>query len=548
MMRHFNYRWGGILILIVCISVFAIGAQGIEKQKQSGGKPRADAIIIDELSVYGKLERPAVVFLHDLHTEALEKKNKDCSVCHLREPNVSNIPETLNSALPRGDHQSMKFKRLMNTNRKEVMDIYHDNCIECHRQIQSEGEKAGPVVCGECHKQNAVYSKNRLPMGMDKSLHFRHVKSQEKKCERCHHEYDPQQNSLIYEKNKEGSCRHCHKDVPTQEAKVILSKASHTACIDCHQKTKAEHLLKGDDFKGGPIKCVGCHDAVERSKIEKIADVPRMERQQPDAIFVKTLRKGEEPVLTRMNAVPFDHKAHETYNDTCRVCHHASMQACNSCHTLKGSKEGKFIKTEQAMHRINSDASCIGCHNEKQASKECAGCHGFIAKTSKPDNQSCVSCHLMILTKNLDPTVLSDDESKILAAKVLEARQPITETYSDEEIPEKVVIKDLIEKFDKVELPHRKIVRTLVGNIKENKLAAYFHTEKGTVCQGCHHNSPISMTPPKCGACHGIPFNEATPFRPGRVAAYHQQCMGCHQQMKLEKPTGCYDCHKELKK
>jgi len=87
-------------------------------------------------------------------------------------------------------------------------------------------------------------------------------------------------------------------------------------------------------------------------------------------------------------------------------------------------------------------------------------------------------------------------------------------------------------------------------NIKDNKLAGYFHAEKGTVCQSCHHNSPLDKQPPHCGSCHGKPFDERNILKPGIIGAYHQQCMGCHQVLKLEKPksTGCTDCHEEAKR
>ncbi|MFO7708505.1 MAG: hypothetical protein R6V84_10065, partial [Desulfobacterales bacterium] len=45
--------------------------------------PRADIIRIDGLKQFGSLERPAVVFLHEKHTQALAPKNKDCAACHL---------------------------------------------------------------------------------------------------------------------------------------------------------------------------------------------------------------------------------------------------------------------------------------------------------------------------------------------------------------------------------------------------------------------------------------------------------------------------------
>ena len=44
------------------------------------------------------------------------------------------------------------------------------------------------------------------------------------------------------------------------------------------------------------------------------------------------------------------------------------------------------------------------------------------------------------------------------------------------------------------------------------------------------------------------PFDEKNLTRPGLKAAYHQLCLGCHEVMKIEKPspTGCTDCHKEV--
>ena len=137
-----------------------------------------------------------------------------------------------------------------------------------------------------------------------------------------------------------------------------------------------------------------------------------------------------------------------------------------------------------------------------------------------------------------------------VAGMLLKSRKSVTDTYKDDDIPEKVTIKKLVDKYEKVELPHRKIVRTLVKNLKDNKIANYFHTDQGTICQGCHHNSPIDKKPPKCGSCHGKPFNENALTRPGIKGAYHQQCMNCHKILNLEKPkaTACTECHKEKKK
>jgi hypothetical protein len=140
-----------------------------------------------------------------------------------------------------------------------------------------------------------------------------------------------------------------------------------------------------------------------------------------------------------------------------------------------------------------------------------------------------------------------DPKDNMMAAILLEKRQPVTATYPDEQIPEKVTIKQISDQYGPVELPHRKIVKTLAAKIKDNKIAGTFHRDAGTLCQGCHHASPETQKPPKCGSCHGKPFDANNPLRPGLMAAFHQQCMECHSAMGLKKPqaTDCTGCHKK---
>ncbi len=556
-------RWTAIIGLAAIVSFYCIGTKGFADLSKDS--KRADVITIDTLKIFGDIERPEVVFLHDLHTDALEKKKKDCSTCHLSGSNYEVIPDTLKTAVKNIDQLSPKFKRLKDISRKEVMDIYHNNCIECHTNMSAEGDKSGPVACGDCHKKDTA-SSSRLPMGFDKSLHFRHSKAQEKKCEQCHHKYDEKAKKLVYAKEKEGSCRFCHMK-ETEENRISMKLASHLSCIDCHRKKLAKKI------HAGPVKCAGCHDAEKQKMIEKVTPVPRMERKQPDFTLITTDRKD---ISARMNFVPFDHKAHEEYNDTCRVCHHADMEKCSKCHTLAGKKEGNNIRIEQAMHKMGTEKTCTGCHEIKQDDKKCAGCHVFMQRTRKKEASSCLACHMkepevvemrgqagdmtysnatsgsasdgsVVYYNTLSSDQLTEKELAEAAALMLKTRKPVTETIKDEKIPEKVVIKDMVDKYGPVELPHRKIVLTLANNIKDNKLANYFHKEKGTLCQGCHHNSPVSEKPPRCVNCHGKPFDENSLFKPGIMGAYHIQCMGCHKEMALEKPVGCTDCHKEKK-
>ncbi|WP_051283716.1 sulfate respiration complex hexadecaheme cytochrome HmcA [Desulforegula conservatrix] len=518
-----------VVLTVLAVAVILYGSvQAFDQPSQDSGQKRADIIKIDGMKSFGNLERSGVVFLHDLHTSALQKVDKDCTACHLSD----------NSKL------SLKFKRLKDTSKNEVMNIYHDNCISCHVEVAGKGDKSGPTTCGECHVKTSAYVASGQPPTFDKSLHYRHSKSQENKCELCHHEYDNSTKKLIYKEGQEGSCRYCHKDV-NEENRMSMKSASHIACIDCHQKT-----LK-NKMEAGPVQCGGCHDpdspnTINRTDIKNIVDVPRMERKQPDFTMVKTDVNDKEQKGV-MDSVPFDHKAHEGYNDSCIVCHHKDLTSCSSCHSIEGKKEGGFISLEQVMHNPDAKESCVGCHESKKKDKDCAGCHELMGKHSN-NSSNCGKCHMEQVGNMKEATTShksKTDKSARLAEMMLKSRTPITATYNDEDIPEKILIKDLSNKYEPVEFPHRKIVKALVNNINNNKLASYFHAEKGTICQGCHHNTPPGKQPPRCVSCHVKQAQDKGSFKIGLMGAYHLQCMGCHKEMGMEKPVSCTDCHKE---
>jgi len=513
-----------LTVLIVSFCLTASGIYGAKGPSGPAVEKRADIIRIDAMQIFGTLERPPVLFLHEKHTEALEKKNKDCTVCHLTEK----------------DLLVSKYMRIEDTAKQEVMDIYHINCIACHKATAEAKEKSGPVVCGECHQDKPALFSAWQPIGMDKSLHYRHSKAQNEKCERCHHQYNEVTKKLYYAEGKEGTCRYCHRDI-TEENRISLREASHLGCIDCHRKT----LAKLDN--AGPITCGGCHDAAQQRLVQKLEVVPRMKLRQPDVVFVRTAKAGtnNSNPATRMKRVPFSHQAHENYNDTCRVCHHADLNACVQCHTLQGTQEGNQVNLEQAMHRSNVQISCLGCHDMNQQDPECAGCHSGIAKARQQDAAACQACHMADV--NPLPENVQHTDEKMLAATLLDSRKPLTDTFAESEIPENVEIKTLSSTYGPVKLPHRKIVQKLFDNIKGNRLVQYFHGDQATLCQGCHHNSPPAKKPPTCSSCHGQPFDERDLFKPGLMAAYHRQCMECHKQMGIEKPvaTDCVACHQK---
>ncbi len=517
-----------LTVSIGCITGcnFGIGSTGIIPAVTSAPK-RADVIKIDSMAVFGRLEKAPVEFLHDAHTKALASKNLDCTTCHLTKNN---------RIYP-------KFKRFEDTDRKEVMNIYHNGCIACHGEMNLVKEKTGPIACEDCHTGKEKYRSSRQAMGFDKSLHFAHSQKADKKCEKCHHAYNEDKKELFYDKGKEGTCRYCHEQT-TQDNRISMRQASHLDCINCHLNTPVEEQINP------PLTCAGCHDPIEQQKIKKRTDIPRMDRNQPDIVLLKSAFKSPtaDEKKNLMNLVPFDHKAHEASNDNCRVCHHKSMQTCSECHTLNGSPKeslgAKAPSLENAMHKSDSTRSCQGCHNAGKQDQNCAGCHAPMGQTRETQKEACLKCHL-VPVENIETSSTPEQETSL--ARLALPTHRATPIHLTDDIPEIVTIQRLSKQYEAVQFPHRQIINALMDRMKDSRLSGYFHSEKEAICQGCHHHSPASDKPPQCANCHGKQWDEKNLTMPGILGAYHLQCMGCHKKMAIEKPAECIECH-ELKK
>ncbi len=61
------------------------------------------------------------------------------------------------------------------------------------------------------------------------------------------------------------------------------------------------------------------------------------------------------------SGVAFDHKEHETYEFTCRECHHADINSCLDCHDFEEHSE-----LEMPVEDIDEKGSCMTCHEPKQ--------------------------------------------------------------------------------------------------------------------------------------------------------------------------------------
>jgi hypothetical protein len=118
-------------------------------------------------------------------------------------------------------------------------------------------------------------------------------------------------------------------------------------------------------------------------------------------------------------------------------------------------------------------------------------------------------------------------------------------SFAPDEIPETVEIGALSDQYEPAVMPHRKIVEKLREHIGESTTASYFHLHEDVVCQGCHHQSPVGEKPPLCESCHRAQSADLELAKSALQGAYHQQCLGCHESMALEKPSDCTGCHEE---
>ncbi|NQU09774.1 cytochrome c3 family protein [bacterium] len=505
---------------------------------------------------FTELKRAPVKFDHDRHTATLG--GEGCDGCH-----------------PKNDKGEVLFtfpKVRDEADADSLMNSFHQACIGCHKERAAEAKKAGPTDCGDCHvieRQSApaeyhpvlpdyyevlrdTYHRNCMachgeseehaaqaraldwksfylrqrqlveqtwpPVVFDYALHDKHDKALPKKCELCHY-LSPAKRQELEAEGKEPTNRDWLREI--DEASDFAKKeVAHARCLNCHLERRAQKQTRG------PLYCANCHNGRERSLAE-LAQAPRLDCEQKDRILIE-IKEG-----TRAKAVPFDHQSHQGRGRSCQECHHQTLRACRECHTLEGAEEGDHITLAEAYHDGSSTWSCVGCHAAEKKKPDCAGCHhrlpgGLVAS-------ACGTCHSGSLT-NLETI----------------AKLPAPAELLPRDLKEKLEIGVITNEYQVSKMPHLAIANRLTELVNSNQLARYFHPDPMTVCAGCHHYSPLEkqVSTPACRTCHTVRPEPET-ATPTLLGAYHQQCIGCHQQMgETEKkmPRRCAGCHEEKEK
>ena len=564
-------RWFTFCI-IGCLSVSCFSGCGkigppaavsAHETKLAGGHLGPRVLSVSMATIVGRLKRPPVRFDHDRHTEALMSDPKGCRLCHEAD-----------------DSRNLRFtflKEWDDTKPRRLMDSFHEKCVGCHTERTKQGKESGPVTCGECHViQREHPGKAYEPVLPEYYEALRDTYHND--CTACHHkpaktaghagpldwqkfyvalkqETDSDWPKIVFDydlhdkhsRAKTGKCFECHTVSPEGMQKMKggtipsahdlgmdvdqtngLSprRAAHARCINCHLKERA------DGREEPRVQCSGCHGRAEPTMAE-LAETPRPACEPEERILIQ-LEEG-----ANLKAVAFNHKSHVANSRSCRDCHHNTFQACQNCHTVEGSEEGGGVTLAEAHHDISSTYSCVGCHEAEKRKPDCAGCHQNMQRGLVMS--ACTGCHNGSL-EALDQVVNLPAPGELIPDDV---KAELEISIEREFGPFKADNRE----YGPSKFPHMAIVQRLTHISNKSTLARHFHTNKMTLCSGCHHSAPLEAKAdmPPCATCHtarGEPQSQV----PTLLGAYHQQCLGCHQQMDpggQELPQDCTACHEE---
>jgi len=111
-----------------------------------------EEMVIAHKDIFGRLERPPVIFTHQKHVDALGG-DEACAKCHhvYNEDEHKLVYEEGEETGCADCHGFKNEKMPDDTKKPSLMNAYHTKCVGCHRKLAKENKKTGPATCGECH-------------------------------------------------------------------------------------------------------------------------------------------------------------------------------------------------------------------------------------------------------------------------------------------------------------------------------------------------------------------------------------------------------------
>jgi hypothetical protein len=360
----------------------------------------------------------------------------NCSACH------HNYDEARQKTVyAKGEEGSCRYchRETKTGATSAIRTASHDACVNCHQELASQNQKAGPVDCAGCHSpaaQEAIETAKSVPRidrnqpefallaswitdtTTDAKLAAKHMnavpfkhavhEAANETCRSCHHETLKK-------------CGDCHTETGLPDGgKVQLAQAMHKAdstysCIGCHKAAQKEQNCAGC-HASMPVKpfaeenCALCHrvdrsalgpwpmDRASRAEVAENAFRDNSGRhagiadeQIPDKVVIDGLSDAYE-------GVNFPHRRifraieqriadnrmagyfHDQQTTLCMGCHHNSPPSlqppkCASCH----GEAFKHVQDGRPGLIGAYHGQCISCHQEMKikepAATDCSKCH-----------------------------------------------------------------------------------------------------------------------------------------------------------------------------
>lgn len=129
-------KHAGFILMCILAASLAVGVVCAQEDMQ-----------VVENDAFEPPQRANSVFKHDEHNEAAEIE--ECSTCHHVYEDGKLVEDESSEDQRCSDCHDLRSS----DGQPSLMNAYHLNCKGCHQK-----EKAGPVMCGECHRWKRAVS------------------------------------------------------------------------------------------------------------------------------------------------------------------------------------------------------------------------------------------------------------------------------------------------------------------------------------------------------------------------------------------------------
>ncbi|RJP94610.1 MAG: cytochrome C [Desulfobacteraceae bacterium] len=359
---------------------------------------------------------------------AKEGEETNCSACH------HEYDKALDKTVyVKGEESTCRYchKATLIEKTRSFQTVAHESCVNCHYQIQSTQQKAGPTDCAACHAparlsgiaklEDVPRIKRNQPDSVLMSLWLKDAQTAQQAGKEPSKQFvNPVAFNHKLHEAKTEHCYTCHHD-------------SMETCSECHTRTGSDksHLTRLDQAMHSPDSrksCLGCHETQMESKDCSGCHFQMVQTNFTDSDCTKCHaidRKWLDPMpdskeawtqiaeqdirlrpdrqrLLQEKQIHIDQTPEEVTIDILAD----QYEGAKFPHRKIAKSLSQRIEKSELAKQFHDGTStlCSGCHHhslDPASPPKCASCHG-ISPTSEPDGRpglkgayhsQCITCH-----------------------------------------------------------------------------------------------------------------------------------------------------------